>query len=98
MRDDEFLWEPYGPAMVMRTRAAISGGRVVDYAYEVFSNTHSTRPGQTTDAANNLLASWSLGSHNDRRRPPTFHSRLAAGTATRSRSTHLQASGSSTTS
>jgi nicotinate dehydrogenase subunit B len=61
MRDDEFLWEPYGPAMVMRARAAISGGRVVDYVYEVFSNTHSTRPGQTTDAANNLLASWYLG-------------------------------------
>ena len=60
MRDDEFAWEPYGPAMVMRAKAAISGGRVVDYAYEVFSNTHSTRPGQSGDATNNLLASWYL--------------------------------------
>jgi nicotinate dehydrogenase subunit B len=60
MRDDEFAWEPYGPAMVMQAKAAVSGGRVVDYTYEVFSNTHSTRPGQTADATNNLLASWYL--------------------------------------
>jgi nicotinate dehydrogenase subunit B len=60
MRDDEFAWEPYGPAMVMHAKGAISDGRVVDYTYEVFSNTHSTRPGQTADATNNLLASWYL--------------------------------------
>jgi nicotinate dehydrogenase subunit B len=60
MRDDEFAWEPYGPAMVMHAKAAVSAGRVVDYTYEVFSNTHSTRPGQTADATNNLLASWYL--------------------------------------
>jgi len=59
MRDDEFGWEPYGPAMVMRASAALSaGGRVVDWVYEVFSNTHSTRPGQV--GGNNLLASWYL--------------------------------------
>jgi nicotinate dehydrogenase subunit B len=60
MRDDEFAWEPYGPAMVMHAKGAVSDGRVVDYTYEVFSNTHSTRPGQTADATNNLLASWYL--------------------------------------
>ena len=26
MRDDEFGWEPYGPAMVMRAKAALGGG------------------------------------------------------------------------
>jgi CO/xanthine dehydrogenase Mo-binding subunit len=60
MRDDEFAWEPYGAAMLMRATAALDGGRVVDWTYEVFSNTHSTRPGQEPPANNNLLASWYL--------------------------------------
>jgi nicotinate dehydrogenase subunit B len=63
MRDDEFAWEPYGPAMVMRARAALSAdGRIVDWNYEVWSNTHSTRPASPGSDArnNNLLASWYL--------------------------------------
>jgi CO/xanthine dehydrogenase Mo-binding subunit len=60
MRDDEFAWEPYGSAMRMRAKAALDGGRIVDWTYEVFSNTHSTRPGQEPPANNNLLASWYL--------------------------------------
>jgi CO/xanthine dehydrogenase Mo-binding subunit len=55
MREDEFKWEPYGPAMVMRARAAVAGGRIVDWSYDVYSNTHSTRPGPP---GVNLLASW----------------------------------------
>ncbi|HXW27390.1 MAG TPA: molybdopterin cofactor-binding domain-containing protein [Xanthobacteraceae bacterium] len=60
MRDDEFAWEPYGSAMLMRAKAALDGGRIVDWSYEVWSNTHSTRPGQEPAANNNLLASWYL--------------------------------------
>ena len=63
MRDDEFAWEPYGPAMVMRARAALSAeARVIDWSYEVWSNTHSTRPGSpgSNSSNNNLLASWYL--------------------------------------
>jgi nicotinate dehydrogenase subunit B len=63
MRDDEFAWEPYGPAMVMRARAALSAdGHIVDWNYEVWSNTHSTRPASPGSDArnNNLLASWYL--------------------------------------
>jgi nicotinate dehydrogenase subunit B len=63
MRDDEFAWEPYGPAMVMRARAALSAERrVVDWNYEVWSNTHSTRPSSpgSNESNNNLLASWYL--------------------------------------
>jgi CO/xanthine dehydrogenase Mo-binding subunit len=46
MRDQEHGWEPYGPAMVTHARASLSGdGRIVDWQYEVWSNTHSTRPG-----------------------------------------------------
>jgi nicotinate dehydrogenase subunit B len=59
MRDDEFAWEPYGAAMVMRARAALSEGRIVDWDYELWSNTHSTRPASTTGT--NVLAAWHLG-------------------------------------
>ena len=27
MRDDEFKWEPYGPAMTMKVKGAVAGGR-----------------------------------------------------------------------
>jgi nicotinate dehydrogenase subunit B len=56
MRDDEFMWEPYGPAMVMQLRAAIASGRIVDWNYDVYSNTHTMRPGDPDGV--NLLASW----------------------------------------
>jgi CO/xanthine dehydrogenase Mo-binding subunit len=58
MRDDEFGWEPYGPAMIMRAKAALADGKIVEWNYEVWSNTHSTRP--TEPGGNNLLASWYL--------------------------------------
>jgi CO/xanthine dehydrogenase Mo-binding subunit len=58
MRDDDFAWEPYGPAMVMRAKAAVADGRIVDWSYDVFSNTHGMRPGAPDGV--NLLASWYL--------------------------------------
>jgi nicotinate dehydrogenase subunit B len=59
MRADEFLWEPFGPAMVMKARAALSAdGRIADWNYDVWSNTHSTRPSEPGGV--NLLASWYL--------------------------------------
>ena len=46
MRSDEHLWEPYGAGMVMRAKAALdASGSIVDWDYEVFTDTHSTRPG-----------------------------------------------------
>ncbi|HEY2135524.1 MAG TPA: molybdopterin cofactor-binding domain-containing protein [Xanthobacteraceae bacterium] len=57
MRDDEFGWEPYGAAMVMKAKASLSEGRIVDWNYEVWSNTHSMRP---DPAGVNLLAAWYL--------------------------------------
>jgi CO/xanthine dehydrogenase Mo-binding subunit len=45
MREQEHQWEPYGPAMISRARAALdAAGNIVDWQYEVRSNTHSTRP------------------------------------------------------
>jgi CO/xanthine dehydrogenase Mo-binding subunit len=58
MRGDEFMWEPYGAAMTMRVKAAVANGRIVDWTYDVFSNPHSTRPGDPDGV--NLLASWYL--------------------------------------
>jgi CO/xanthine dehydrogenase Mo-binding subunit len=59
MRDDEFAWEPYGPAMSMHIDAALDGnGRIADWAYQVWSNTHSTRPGGKDGV--NLVAAWHL--------------------------------------
>jgi nicotinate dehydrogenase subunit B len=58
MRGDEFAWEPFGAAMVMKATAALSAdGRIVDWNYDVWTNTHSTRP---DPGGNNLLASWYL--------------------------------------
>jgi nicotinate dehydrogenase subunit B len=59
MRDDEFAWAPFGPAMTMRVEAALSTeGKIVDWSYDVWSNSHAMRPGQAGGV--NLLAAWDL--------------------------------------
>jgi CO/xanthine dehydrogenase Mo-binding subunit len=68
MRDDEFAWEPYGPAMVMKGKATLHEGRIVDWNYEVWSNTHSTRPSEAGGV--NLLAAWYLA---DPKKPAPPH-------------------------
>jgi len=46
MREQEHGWEPYGPAMVAKARASLdSKGRIADWDYGVWSNTHTMRPG-----------------------------------------------------
>ena len=59
MREDEFQWEPYGSAMAIRMRAALDAeGRIVNWVHELWSHTHSMRPGDPD--GDNLLASWYL--------------------------------------
>jgi nicotinate dehydrogenase subunit B len=59
MRDDEFAWSPFGPAMAMRIDAALaSDGKIADWSYDVWSNSHAMRPGQAGGI--NLLAAWDL--------------------------------------
>jgi len=59
MREDEFAWEPYGSAMAIRLAAALdAAGDVVDWQHELWSHTHSMRPGDPEGC--NLLASWHL--------------------------------------
>jgi nicotinate dehydrogenase subunit B len=45
-REQEHLFEPYGPAMQGKVRATLADdGRIASWEYAVWSNTHSTRPG-----------------------------------------------------
>ena len=45
-REQEHTWEPYGPAMVTKLKASLDAdGKIADWNFEVFSNTHSMRPG-----------------------------------------------------
>jgi CO/xanthine dehydrogenase Mo-binding subunit len=46
MREEEHSWEPYGPAMVTRVRASLDQGRIAGWEFDVWSNTHSSRPGK----------------------------------------------------
>jgi nicotinate dehydrogenase subunit B len=55
MRDQEHTWEPYGPAMSSEIHGTLDAdGNVVDFSYDVWSNTHSTRP----ESAGNTMAGW----------------------------------------
>jgi CO/xanthine dehydrogenase Mo-binding subunit len=59
MREDEFLWEPYGSAMAIKLNASLdASGKVVDWQHELWSHTHSTRPYDPDGC--NLLAAWHL--------------------------------------
>ena len=59
MREDEFAWEPYGPAMVVKLKADLDAqGNVVNWTEDIWSNSHSTRPNGLGGV--NLLAAWHL--------------------------------------
>jgi CO/xanthine dehydrogenase Mo-binding subunit len=46
MRHDEHMWEPYGSGMAMTVKAGLdSSGSIVSWNFEVFTDTHSMRPG-----------------------------------------------------
>jgi CO/xanthine dehydrogenase Mo-binding subunit len=46
MRDDEFMWEPYGSPMIMKMGGALGAqGNVVDWTHELWSHPHNARPG-----------------------------------------------------
>jgi CO/xanthine dehydrogenase Mo-binding subunit len=52
MREQEHAWEPFSPGMVTRVQAGLDDqGNVVDWNYELWSNSHNSRPG----SAGNLL-------------------------------------------
>ena len=56
MRDDEFAWEPYGPAMVVQMAAQLDGGgNVVDWQHDVWSNGHTARTNWQSATRNSAL-------------------------------------------
>lgn len=59
MREEEFAWEPFSSAMVVKTRATLSdAGQITSWQMDVWSHGHSSRPGRGTGS--NLLAAWHL--------------------------------------
>src|SRR5262249_11583945 len=80
MREDEFGWEPYGSAMVMKMRARLDdAGQIVDWQHEVWSHPHSTRP------ASNAAATPAGAGHTGRRvrQAPPANGAQPAGAADR---------------
>ncbi len=46
MREQEHAWEPFGPGMVAKVRAAVgTDGKIADWHHEVWSQSHMMRPG-----------------------------------------------------
>jgi nicotinate dehydrogenase subunit B len=52
MREDEFAWEPYGPAMALELEARLNrAGNIVSWKHELWSNGHTNRPGRSDKPA-----------------------------------------------
>jgi CO/xanthine dehydrogenase Mo-binding subunit len=52
MREDEFAWEPYGPAMAIDLEASLDGaGNIASWKHELWSNGHTHRPGRSPKPA-----------------------------------------------
>jgi CO/xanthine dehydrogenase Mo-binding subunit len=48
MREDEFMWEPFGSAMVIKIAGTLNAeGNVEGWSHELWSHPHSQRPGQS---------------------------------------------------
>jgi nicotinate dehydrogenase subunit B len=76
MREDEFGWEPFGPAMVVKVQASLdAAGRIVDWQEDVHGNRHISRPGRHSSPG--LLAAWHWGEGHQP--PPAVDMPLAAG-------------------
>ena len=57
-RNDEHKWEPYGSAMLVKTKARVDAkGDILDWTLDLWSTSHGTRP---SGKAGNLLAARSL--------------------------------------
>lgn len=57
MREDEFGWEPFGPAMHVRMQGSVDGaGNIVAWRQDHYTNRHVCRPGRHPNPG--LLAAW----------------------------------------
>ena len=56
-REDEFGWEPFGPAMVVKLEGALGAdGHVAHWDEQIWGNRHLTRPGRHPNPG--LLGAW----------------------------------------
>ena len=56
-REDEFGWEPFGPAMVVKLEGALdANGHVAHWDEQIWGNRHLTRPGRHPNPG--LLGAW----------------------------------------
>ncbi|HEY5900143.1 MAG TPA: molybdopterin cofactor-binding domain-containing protein [Burkholderiales bacterium] len=79
-REDEFVWEPYGPAMVVALDAGLDAeGSVVSWRHDLWSNGHTHRPGRADKPV--LVAAEELANPIDR--APAVDPALPAGGAHR---------------
>ena len=79
-REDEFAWEPYGPAMAFDLEAKLdASGTIVSWKHEFWSNGHTNRPGRSTKPA--LVAAGHLAKPFER--TPAVDPALPAGGAER---------------
>lgn len=74
-REDEFAWEPYGPAMVVDVQVGTDEqGTICTWKQDSYGNGHTARPGHGGEIG--LLAGWLQV---DERTPPSGDPPLAAG-------------------
>ncbi len=60
MREDEFAWEPFGPAMAVKLCGSVdSSGQITQWHEEIWGNRHIGRPGRQSKPG--LLAAWHTG-------------------------------------
>lgn len=65
MREDEFAWEPYGPAMAIELEATLDAhGNIASWKHELWSNGHTHRPGRSSKPA--LIAAAHLARPQER--------------------------------
>jgi CO/xanthine dehydrogenase Mo-binding subunit len=60
MREDEFAWEPFGPAMAVKLSGSVNtSGHITSWQEEIWGNRHIGRPGRQSKPG--LLAAWHVG-------------------------------------
>lgn len=70
-RKDEFIYEPYGTAMLMDVSAALDeAGDLATWRQEIRGYTHSGRPQATGDGTSTLMAAWQLAEPWPQHQPP----------------------------
>ena len=78
MREDEFAWEPQGPAMVVDLEGAVDAeGQIVQWSQSIWGNRHIQRPGRRPEPG--FLAAWHQGEGREMMPPVDMAMELGGG-------------------